>query len=256
MTVTVVFTGPAGSGKTFLTYKYGKWLEEELLMKVAFVNLDPGAENVFYKPVFDIRSFFTLKDIMIKYSLGPNGAFIKASQLIAENIDEIFSKNPFIDIDSWDIVLIDTPGQMETFIFREYSNVFFNRLRRITRPVIIYIVDASSIEKIVDMLTMWFIHILIFIKTGIPTIPIVNKIDQARRIDIIKNVIEKPDDVFEKVMGENSGLIEDILKELISITVKTKAPIRTILVSAIEQNDYSELHSLIHEVYCVCGDLT
>lgn len=256
MTVTVIFTGPAGSGKTILTHKYSYWLEKELYMKVAIVNLDPGAENILYRPVFDIRKLFTLRDVMVKYNLGPNGAFIKSSELIIENIDNIFSQSPFKDIDSWDIVLIDTPGQMETFILREYSSLFFNELKKITRPVIVYIIDASSIQTIVDMLTLWFIHILIYVKTTIPTIPIVNKIDLAKNIDIIKTIIEKPESLLEFNEVDVEGLIRDVFKDLLSIAIKTKAPLRTIMVSAINQSDFSDLHSIIHEVYCVCGDLT
>lgn len=256
MTVTVVFTGPAGSGKTILTYKYSKWLENELLFKVANVNLDPGAENIFYKPVFDIRKLFTLRDIMVKYNLGPNGAFIKSSELIAENIDSIFKQQPFINVNEWDIVLIDTPGQMETFIFREYSNVFFRELKKIARPVIVYIIDASSIETTIDMLTLWFIHVLIHTRTGIPTIPIVNKVDLARNIDVIRKTIEKPEELLEQTIGEFSGLIRDIVVDLFSIAIKTRAPLRTVMMSAVNQNNYSELHSIIHETYCVCGDLT
>jgi len=93
--VFVVFVGPAGSGKSTLVASYSSWARKNLLLRVAPVNLDPGAEEVKYKPVFDIRNYSTLRDIMEKYGLGPNGAFIKASELIAEKLDEVFSQPPF-----------------------------------------------------------------------------------------------------------------------------------------------------------------
>ena len=59
--VFVVFVGPAGSGKSSLVASYTKWLRENLLLRVAPVNLDPGADVLKYKPLFDIRSFLQLE---------------------------------------------------------------------------------------------------------------------------------------------------------------------------------------------------
>ena len=66
MTIITVFAGPAGSGKTSLIASYARWLRKELFMKVGIVNLDPGIEKIPYEPVFDIRQWFTLSDIMLK----------------------------------------------------------------------------------------------------------------------------------------------------------------------------------------------
>ena len=257
MTITAVFVGPAGSGKTTLVYKYGSWLKAKLFLKTAIVNLDPGAENVLYKPVFDIREYFTLQDIMRKYGLGPNGAFLKASELIIENLDKVLESEPFKNISSWDIVLIDTPGQMEAFIFRRSSNVFFKVLEKIAKPLIVFVLDASAIETLADAITLWFLHVLVQVKTGLTVVPVINKVDIAKRVDYVKKLVEEPEDLMSLVKQDVSeGLLSNIAPELLTIALKTKAPVRSVLVSAMRQKDFSDLHYIIHEAYCACGDLT
>ncbi|MEM4482021.1 MAG: ATP/GTP-binding protein, partial [Desulfurococcaceae archaeon] len=137
--VIAIFTGPAGSGKTSLVKGYSDWIKANLFLKVGVVNLDPGAEILNYSPVFDIRNIFTLSNIMERYNLGPNGAFIKASDLLLENINEILSSPPFSRLSEWDIILVDTPGQMEAFLFRPVSSVFFRELGKLANTVVFYI---------------------------------------------------------------------------------------------------------------------
>ena len=98
MTMFVVFIGPAGSGKTSLVQAYGDWIEENLYLRIARVNLDPGVSVLPYTPVFDIRTIYTLQDVMKTYRLGPNGAFIKAGELIVEKLDEIMKHEPFRNV--------------------------------------------------------------------------------------------------------------------------------------------------------------
>jgi len=252
--VVAVFTGPAGSGKSSLVKAYSEWARKTLFLRVAIVNLDPGADELLYKPTFDIRKLFTLHDIMLKYNLGPNGAFIKASELIAERINEIFSESPFVDIDKWDLVLIDTPGQMEAFLFRPASRVFLEKLTKITHAVLVYVIDASAIEKVSDGVFLWFLFVLLQVKTGLLAIPVVNKKDIARNLKIAQLLVENPFRLIDEAREE--GLSSEIIEDLLSAANKTKGAYRAVLVSALEVNDMEKLHQLIHEAFCTCGDLT
>lgn len=77
----IVFLGPAGSGKTTLTCRFGYWLSK-LNINTALVNLDPAVKNIPYNADYDIRSIINTDDIMAKENLGPNGAVIRAAELI------------------------------------------------------------------------------------------------------------------------------------------------------------------------------
>jgi len=52
---------------------------------------------------------------MIKDNLGPNGVMIKASELMAQIAPKVASKLRSLNTD---VLLIDTPGQSEIFIFK------------------------------------------------------------------------------------------------------------------------------------------
>ncbi len=257
MTIITVFAGPAGSGKTSLIASYARWLRKELFMKVGIVNLDPGIEKIPYEPVFDIRQWFTLSDIMLKYGLGPNGAFLKASELLAERIDEVMSSPPFSNIMDWDMVLIDTPGQMEAFIFRPSSNVFFEALTKLGNPVMVFIIDASAIKTLSDAVTLWFLGILTQVKTGIVVVPVINKIDAASNLELARMIVEEPERLL-KIAEEQSheGLLSEVIPELVSIALKTKGAYRPVMVSAKNSQGMEDLHYLVHEAFCTCGDLT
>ncbi len=257
MVMVVVFIGPAGSGKSSLVKAFGSWIRRNLFLKVAQVNLDPGAEVVPYEPVFDIRSMFTLKDVMRKYGLGPNGGFIKAGELVAENTDKILSMEPFSNIGEWDVVLIDTPGQMEAFIFRPASTVFFRKLSGLSSLVSVYVIDASAIAGLADAITLWFLGLLAQIKTGLLTVPVVNKVDIGANTEYARLLIEAPEQLMEiagKEAGE--GLLSDMAPELLAIALKTKQALRPVMVSAKTGEGMEDLYYLVHEAFCTCGDLT
>ncbi len=257
MVMVVVFIGPAGSGKTSLVKSFGSWIRRNLFLRVAQVNLDPGAEELPYKPIFDIRTMFSIRDVMKKYKLGPNGAFIKASELVAEQVDVILSKEPFTNISEWDVVLIDTPGQMEAFIFRPAGNVFFEKLSSLVNIVGVYVIDASAIGSLTDAITLWFLGLLAQVKTGIQIVPVVNKIDVARNVEYARLLIEAPEKLMEIARNEKQeGILSDLAPELVEIALKTKQALRPVEVSAVELKGMDELYYLVHEAFCTCGDLT
>jgi len=253
--VNVVFVGPAGSGKTSLVKVYSSWARERLFLRVTPVNLDPGAEGCTYSPVFDIRNMFTLREIMERHGLGPNGAFIKASELIAEMADQILGSPPFSESRDWDLILVDTPGQMEAFIFRPSSTVFLRKLSATGNTVIAYVIDASAIQRVADAVFLWFLYVLLQVKTGLLAVPVINKRDIAGNLELAKLLVEDPQKLVEKAVGEE-GLAREIAPDLVEIAMKTRGPIRAVLVSAKNINDMEALHTLLHEAFCACGDLT
>jgi len=257
MTYIVVFTGPAGSGKTSLTRAYGDWLRTTLFLNVCQANFDPGAESLPYNPCFDIRRYFTLREIMSRYSLGPNGAFVKAVQIISQKIDEFMAEKPFNSPEDWDVIIIDTPGQLEAFIFQPETRILLNKFYEIGRTVIVYLIDSSLIETAADAITMWFLGILLQIKIGLDVVPVVTKADilSGDKKEIITRLISSPEKLLENI-SDYEGIISDIVPDLVSIAVKTRGAYRPVLVSINDPHSIEDLHYYIHEVACSCGDLT
>ncbi|MHA1681178.1 MAG: ATP/GTP-binding protein [Promethearchaeota archaeon] len=126
------FIGPAGSGKSTLTYAFAEWIRRASMeseindnLSVACVNLDPGVRWTPYPPDVDVRDYIDYDQIVQQYQLGPNGALVAATDLIITYLDEI--KEEIYDTGA-DYILIDTPGQIELFSFRAVGPKICNEL--------------------------------------------------------------------------------------------------------------------------------
>lgn len=248
----VVFIGPAGAGKSSLVYAYSKWLEETFGYKVYRVNLDPAADYIPYTPDFDVRSIINVHRIAIEYGLGPNGALLKSMDILASKINII--EETISNIDS-DFVLIDTPGQMEIFIFRDIAIKLMNILKRISRQfVAVFVVDADIINRYEDYAFISIMSVAMQARLGVDVIPIINKIDLVLKIDVIGDLVSDVEIVIEKLKtsGTYGEMMSNILNTIWLYAKATRVP----RVSAKTLENIEELHRIIHELTCVCGDLT
>lgn len=130
----IFLTGTAGSGKSTLTSILKKWYQEREVDTV-ILNLDPGALKLPYEPDIDIRDYVSLKNIMEEYGLGPNGALVAASDMIAVSLDNIKEE---LEEHKADYVIVDTPGQLELFAFRESGPYVVNNLGEKIRSSFFY----------------------------------------------------------------------------------------------------------------------
>src|SRR5713226_9883116 len=117
---TIIMVGTAGSGKSLLASKIFDYYTRNGAF-VGMLNLDPGVENLPYTCDVDVRDYVDLVSIMRQYDLGPNGAMIMASDLIASKIDDLQRD---VDNVNPDYLIIDTPGQIELSAYRS-SGPFF-----------------------------------------------------------------------------------------------------------------------------------
>jgi GTPase SAR1 family protein len=130
------FAGTAGCGKSTLTATFQRWMRTEGYDAIT-VNLDPGVDSVPYEPDVDIRDWIRLSEVMAEYDLGPNGAQILAADMMALNVTEVVDVVNGFDTD---YVLIDTPGQLELFAFRQSSRVILDAFGR-ESSVIAFLLD-------------------------------------------------------------------------------------------------------------------
>lgn len=249
----VVMLGTAGSGKTSLTKYYSEWLKKQGY-NVGIVNLDPGAKVIPYKPDFDVRKLFTVEELMAKYGLGPNGAFMKASDMILEYSDKTLSHEVFKR--RYDFVIIDTPGQMEVFVYRRSGHYFISKLKELGPTVGVFIVDGETMSTPIDLVVAWTTSILIQLRLDITVVPIVNKADLIKDRETVKLIVEDTDAFKELVMKSKEGLISETAVYLTDIVREFSQSLRPVIVSAKTGEGIEELHYLVHEAFCVCGDLT
>ncbi|UXD21131.1 GTPase [Ignicoccus pacificus DSM 13166] len=252
----LVFAGTAGSGKSSLVATLSKWMKEEVGLRLSVINLDPGAEVLPYEPNFDIRKFFTIRDIMRRYGLGPNGAFLKAAELLGEYERKIVRDPAFTGF--YDYVLIDTPGQLEMFMFRPEGTKFLKRLEMMKPVLLIYIVDGSLAKSPEDLMTSYLLSLILQSKVELQVVTVINKIDllSDQELDVVRMLIENPEEFAKMVADKVGGIAGDMLLDLAQVAEKYSPSERALAVSAKTGEGMKELYDLIHEVYCSCGDLT
>ena len=174
----VFIIGTAGAGKSLLTAVFSKWLKISKQDVIA-VNLDPGVLTLPYSPDVDIRNYVDVGNLMEKYGLGPNGALIMAADLIADEIDKISEE--IEDLKS-DIVLVDTPGQMELFAFRASGPYIAKELTREPKAIV-YLFDAVFSLNPLNYVSNLFLSAAVYNRFFLPQVHLLSKCDLLPKED-------------------------------------------------------------------------
>ena len=164
--------GTAGAGKSTLVTAFQRWsrfLEVEALT----INLDPGAERVHYDPEFDVRDIISLHEVMDEYDLGPNGAQILAADLVAAQSFDIQDELAGL---SGDLLVIDTPGQVELFAFREASTHMVEVLGQ-GQAALIFLFDPMLSQTASGFVSQMLLSNIVHFRLGLPTANFLSKAD-------------------------------------------------------------------------------
>jgi GPN-loop GTPase len=173
--------GTAGSGKSLFTAALGEWLKLSK-QDVAIVNLDPGALKLPYSPDVDVRNYLDVGNLMEKYDLGPNGALILAADLIADEIENIAKEIDAVDAD---IVLVDTPGQMELFAFRASGPYIVNELTKEPKAIV-YLFDAVFSINPLNYVSNMFLSAAVYNRFFQPQVHLLSKCDLLPKKEVEK----------------------------------------------------------------------
>lgn len=184
MTVMVFIIGTAGSGKSRLTAAFNDWLKMSK-QDVAIVNLDPGVSSLPYQPDVDVRDYVNVDNLMDEYRLGPNGALIMASDLVADEIEKISKE---VEELRSDIVLVDTSGQMELFAFRASGPYIVSELTK-EQKVIVYLFDAVFSVNPQNYVSNLFLSSAVYNRFLIPQIHVLSKCDLLPK-EQVDNVVD------------------------------------------------------------------
>ena len=179
MTHAVFVVGMAGSGKSSLTAAYSEWLKNGD-QDVLTANLDPGAIALPYNPDIDARQYVDIEKLMLDYRLGPNGALIMASDLLGDKLEEIRGE---VEDANPDLLLVDTPGQIELFAFREGGRFIANQLTDDNRAMI-YLMDAPFTRSPLNFVSSIYLAAAIYSRIAQPQIYALSKIDLVTNEEI------------------------------------------------------------------------
>ncbi|MCW4052365.1 MAG: ATP/GTP-binding protein [Candidatus Bathyarchaeota archaeon] len=168
----VFVLGTAGSGKSLLTAAFSEWLKISD-QDVAIVNLDPGVLTTPYDADLDVRNYVDINKLMEEHQLGPNGALVMAADIIAEQVDTLGAEIEDINAD---LVLLDTPGQMELFAFRA-SGPFIAKELTDELKAIVYLFDSVFSLDPVNFVSNLFLSAAVYNRFLLPQIHALSKCD-------------------------------------------------------------------------------
>jgi GTPase SAR1 family protein len=244
--VNVIIIGPAGSGKSTLTQAFSRWLKKDG-MHVCCVNLDPGAECLPHASCFDIRGIVRVDKIMAKEGLGPNGALMRAAELVEARLEEVVEAMDRA-CEGSEYRIIDTPGQMEVFLYRDLGPRLVSSLDG--RVVAVSLIDPGLIRRRSDLVALRLTALMVELRLGVAVVEAMSKSDSFG-----SDYLER----LEKDLAgsfRDEGLSGELAQRLEAALSPVRRRRRIIPVSATEGAGMDELYKAIGESACACGDQT
>lgn len=172
---TIICIGMAGSGKTTFMQRLNSHLHAKKTPPYV-VNLDPAVLKVPYGVNIDIRDSVKYKKVMEEYNLGPNGAIVTSLNLFSTKIDQVI-KLVEKKQDKFKNVIIDTPGQIECFVWSASGAIITEAFASTFPTVIAYIVDTPRNSSPTTFMSNMLYACSILYKTKLPMIIVFNKTD-------------------------------------------------------------------------------
>jgi GTPase SAR1 family protein len=172
-----------GSGKTTFMQRINNYLHVNK-QRPYVLNLDPAVISVPFEANIDIRDSINYKEVMKQYNLGPNGGILTSLNLFATKIDQIINlleKRAKPQTDSASAppkhFLIDTPGQIEVFVWSASGSILLESLASSFPTVIAYIIDTPRTSSTSTFMSNMLYACSILYKTKLPMILVFNKTD-------------------------------------------------------------------------------
>ena len=166
----------AGSGKTTFVQRFTADAAVKNNKAPYVINLDPAVSEVPYPCNIDIRDTVEYKQVMKDYGLGPNGAIMTSLNLFSIKFQQV------IDIletrkAEHDLVVIDTPGQIEVFTWSASGTIITETLASVMPTVVIYVMDVVRSTNPTTFMSNMLYACSIMYKCKLPFFVVLNKSD-------------------------------------------------------------------------------
>ncbi len=249
MHMLVYVIGPAGSGKSTFTASFRDWLVPQNV-PVTTLNLDPAVEDLAYLPDIDIREYVFVRNVQEKYKLGPNGAIIASVDLSVEYLDEVSRQ---VSEAPEGYVLVDTPGQMEIFTYRQSGEIITRTLceQSDRRCASVVVLDATISTSPSDFVSQVFLAASSFYRLGLPTIALVNKIDllpreeRERLEEWISNIVS----LEEHLLWAQSSRMSSFTSSVLRVLHEFMQLVPFIPVSSKTAENFDAVYHLLQQVF-------
>ena len=245
------FMGTAGAGKSTMTNAFQTWMFQQGYDAVT-VNLDPGAIHLPYDAEVDIRDWVKLEDVMDELSLGPNGAQVASSDLMYSHIEDI---KDALDGFQTDYFLIDTPGQIELFAYREPTR---NMLQSLSfgPAAAVYLFEPFLSSNPSGMISQMTLASSVKYRLDMSFIQVLNKVDMLDE-DVRKRIARwaDPDLLYDGLTESEGSMTNELGVELFKVLENTGEGARLIQCSAKTLEGMEDIYSQAQALFLGGEDL-
>jgi len=228
------------------------------------MNLDPAVLNVPFESNIDIRDSVNYKEVMQQYNLGPNGGILTSLNLFATKIDQILAllekrTAPPEDVSQKQIrhILIDTPGQIEVFVWSASGDILLGSLASSFPTVIAYIIDTPRTASTSTFMSNMLYACSILYKTKLPMILVFNKTDVKKadfakewmtNFEAFQEALQNEDEVGGvEGMGQGSGYMASLLHSMSLVLEEFYKHLRVVGVSAARGDGIDDFFEAVQE---------
>ncbi len=168
----IFLMGTAGSGKSAMSLALSERIKTSDV-NVALLNLDPGVRWLPYAPDADIRDYVNYERLAEEYRLGPNGALVASVDAAVGHVGEMKAELERLDPE---YVVVDTPGQMELFAYRDAGTLMASELSG-GKFSTVFLADSIFLNRVSDFVSILLLSYSIRARFMAPQINCISKID-------------------------------------------------------------------------------
>ncbi len=199
-----------------MTYALHHWMEL-VELDVAILNLDPGVRVLPYSPHIDVREYIDIDKITENYMLGPNGALMAAMDHVLTVIDKLI-----VDIETVgsEYVLVDTPGQMEIFAYRQSGPVIQKLLLGTDNSGAgLFLIDPTLASTASSFVSILLLSLSVSYRLQLPQTLLITKSDLLRP-ETKERLIrwgEDPELLITDLLQEGTQLEADLSRDITEV---------------------------------------
>lgn len=243
----IYLVGTAGSGKSLLTASLEKWLVGSDL-SVTVANIDPGVDSPPYTSDVDIREYVDYGEVMNQFGLGPNGALVASLDMAVGHIDDL--REEIIETER-DYVLVDCPGQMELFAYRNSGPLMVQELRGDDPAVSLYLLDSNIAKTATGYLSSMLLGVSINIRFGLPQQALLSKADILTEEEV-EAIVQWGEEVYllEEALDQSAeGLVREYSKSILEMLNNLDTVTGTVPVSAKDMTGLDILYGELQRIF-------
>ncbi|MCQ5376573.1 MAG: ATP/GTP-binding protein [Candidatus Methanomethylicia archaeon] len=238
--------GTAGSGKSALALALSSRIASSDV-STAIVNLDPGVRWLPYSPDVDIRDYVNYDKLVDQYNLGPNGALVAC---VDAAVTHVASMRAELEKLSPDYVIVDTPGQMELFAYRDAGTLIASSISE-GQFSTIFLADSIFLNRASDFVSLLLLAYSVQSRFMAPQINCVSKVDLLPRSVYEKGILwtTEPEALLDEFVSEKPTLRSEISARTLESLIDLGALGEFIFTSSNTGEGLDDLYAQIQRVH-------